>query len=145
MNYIDVINTIKADLEAIPLINRVQNEDLDHLDIDKASVYPLAAFYVSNFGLNSPTNKFTVNLLVMDILDINNETKEDNKDFIWNQSLAVLNNFVSRLRRGDLFADRLQLDDADIIAEPFTDRFDKGLAGMGISLSLNVPNEMTIC
>lgn len=145
MNYIDVINTIKTDLEAIPLINRVQNEDLDDLDIDKASVYPLAAFYVSNVGLNSPTNTFTVNLLVMDILDINNETKENNKDFIWNQSLAVLNNFVSRLRRGDLFADRLQLDDADIIAEPFTDRFDKGLAGMGISLSLNVPNEMTIC
>lgn len=145
MNYIDVINTIKTDLEATPLINRVQNEDLDDLDIDKASVYPLAAFYVSNVGLNSPTNTFTVNLLVMDILDINNETKEDNKDFIWNQSLAVLNNFVSRLRRGDLFADRLQLDDADIIAEPFTDRFDKGLAGMGISLSLNVPNEMTIC
>jgi len=145
MNYIDVINTIKTDLEATPLINRVQNEDLDDLDIDKASVYPLAAFYVSNVGLNSPTNTFTVNLLVMDILDINNETKENNKDFIWNQSLAVLNNFVSRLRRGDLFADRLQLDDADIIAEPFTDRFDKGLAGMGISLSLNVPNEMTIC
>jgi hypothetical protein len=144
MNYLEVINIIKDDLEANELIERVQNEDLDDLDLDKASRYPLAAFYVDNVNLDSPTNAYNVNLLLMDILDVNNATKEDNKDFIWNECLAIVNNFVSRLRRGDLFGDRVQVE-GDVLAEFFTDRFDKGLAGVGVSVTINVPNEMTIC
>lgn len=144
MNYLEIVEVVKDILESNPLIDRVQNEDLDALDIDKDSIYPLAGFYISNINLGSSTNTFTINLLVMDILDVNKEADQDNKDFIWNQSLGVINNLITRLRRGDLFEGRLQVED-EVIAEPFTDRFDKGLAGMGVTISLIVPNEMTIC
>lgn len=144
MTYLDVVNTIKNFFEDSPLIERVVNEDLDGFDLNKAKIYPLALFYVNSVNLAPPINTFTINILVMDLLDVNNETDEDNKDFIWNQSLAVINNFVSRLNRGDLFSEQVQIT-GEVLAEPFTDRFDNGLAGMGISVQINVPNSMTIC
>lgn len=144
MTYLDVVNTIKDFFEDSPLIERVVNEDLDGFDLNKAKIYPLALFYVNSVNLAPPINTFTINILIMDLLDVNNETDEDNKDFIWNQSLAVINNFVSRLNRGDLFSEQVQIN-GEVLAEPFTDRFDNGLAGMGVSVQINVPNSMTIC
>ena len=144
MTYLDVVNKIKEYFENSELVARVENEDLDDFDLKKSTVYPLALFYVQDVPLNSPVNTFTIQLLVMDILDINKETGQDNRDYIWNQTLAIINNFQQQLRRGDLFVEQVQIT-GDVTAEPFTDRFDNGLAGWGVQISIQVPNTMTIC
>ena len=144
MTYLHFIETIENHFENEILIERIQNVELDEFDLDKSTVYPLALFYVENVNLSTPTNTFVLQLLVLDILDVNKETKENNENFIWNQSLAIINNFVSRLRRGDLFEEMVQLS-SEVIAEKISDRFDKGLAGMGATINIEVPNEMTIC
>ena len=144
MTYLDFIDKVKEHFESEVLIERVQNEDLDDFDLDKSTVYPLALFYVENVNIGTPTNTFILQLMVLDILDINKESGENNENFIWNQSLAIVNNFVSRLRRGDLFSDLVQVSD-EVIAEKISDRFDKGLAGIGATINIEVPNQMTIC
>ena len=144
MTYLDIIEKFKAYFEQNKLIARVENEDLNSFDLDKSGAYPLALFYVDSVGLNSPTNTFTIQLLILDILDVNNESDQDNEDYIWNQSLAIINNLQQSLRRGDLFEDRLQLTEV-VTPERFSDRFNGGLAGWGVQFNLIAPNEMTIC
>jgi hypothetical protein len=104
----------------------------------------LAAFYIDSVEITDSVNTFTVQLLVADILDVNKETDQDNQDFIWNQSLATINNFYSKLNRGILSSELVQ-DLDPITLTPFTDRLDKGLAGMETTLSISVRNNMTLC
>jgi hypothetical protein len=144
MEYLELVNTIKAELEASDLIARVENDDIPSIDLKKRSLYPLAAFYVDSVVVSESVNTFTVQLLIADILDVNKETDEDNQDFIWNQSLAVINNLYSKLNRGVLSSQLVQ-DLEPITLTPFTDRLDKGLAGMEATLTIDVRNDMTLC
>jgi hypothetical protein len=144
MEYLELVNTIKAELEASDLIARVENDDIPSIDLKKRSLYPLAAFYIDSVVVSESVNTFRVQLLIADILDVNKETDEDNQDFIWNQSLAVINNLYSKLNRGVLSSQAVQ-ELEDITLTPFTDRLDKGLAGMEATLNIKVRNNMTLC
>jgi len=144
MEYLELINTIRTELESSDLIARVENDDIPSIDLKKRSLYPLAAFYIDSVEITDSVNTFTVQLLVADILDVNKETNQDNQDFIWNQSLATINNFYSKLNRGVLYTQLVQELDP-ITLTPFTDRLDKGLAGMETTLSISVRNNMTLC
>ena len=104
----------------------------------------MGAFYIDSVEVTSNVNTFTVQLLVADILDVNKQTNQDNQDFIWNQSIAVINNLYNKLNRGQLFEDLVQ-EIEPITLTPFTDRLDKGLAGMETTLTISVKNDMTLC
>ncbi len=144
MTYTQITNEIKQYFEGLLLVARVENEDLDGFDLDKSTVYPLVLFYVQNAPLGERTRAYSVQVLVMDILNVNKESGEDNRDFIFNETLEILNSFVIQAKRGELFSELVQIDD-DVVAEPFTDRFDNGLAGWGTTLTITVKNDMTIC
>ena len=144
MEYQELIKVIRDELESSDLIARVENDDIPSIDLKKRSLYPLAAFYIDSVEITNSVNTFTVQLLVADILDVNKQTNQDNQDFIWNQSLAVINNFYSKLNRGVLSSQLIE-DLDPITLTPFTDRLDKGLAGMETTLSISVRNNMDLC
>jgi len=144
MEYQELIKIIRDELESSELIARVENDDIPSIDLKKRSLYPLAAFYIDSVEVTSNVNTFTVQLLVADILDVNKETDQDNQDFIWNQSIAVINNLYNKLNRGLLFEQLVQ-EIEPINLTPFTDRLDKGLAGMETTLTISVKNNMTLC
>jgi len=144
MTYTELTSLLKKELEEIPLISRVLNDDIFEIDVKKRGTFPLALFFVENVELESRTLTYNVNLLIADILDVNNETDEDNKNFIWNQSLEVINSIFSRLTRGDLYGNEIQQITLSTVT-PFTDRFDNGLAGMEVNYAIVVRNDMTIC
>ena len=141
MEYQELIKVIREELESSELIARVENDDIPSIDLKKRSLYPLAAFYIDSVEITNSVNTFTVQLLIADILDVNKQT---NQDFIWNQSIAVINNLYNKLNRGLLFEQLVQ-DLEPITLTPFTDRLDKGLAGMETTLTISVKNNMTLC
>ena len=144
MEYQELIKIIRDELESSELIARVENDDIPSIDLKKRSLYPLAAFYIDSVEITNSVNTFTVQLLIADILDVNKQTNQDNQDFIWNQSIAVINNLYNKLNRGQLFEDLVQ-EIEPITLTPFTDRLDKGLAGMETTLTISVKNNMTLC
>ena len=144
MTYLELINIIKTELNNSPLIERVINDDLFEIDVKKNGAFPLALFFVEDVQVESRTLTYNVNLLIADVLDINKSEDQDNKNFIWNQSLEVIKNLYDKLSRGNLFENNLQQITIST-ATPFTDRFDKGLAGMEVNFAIVVKNEMTIC
>lgn len=143
MTYLELTNIIETQLLASPFIERVENDDLAKFDKDKYTVYPMAAFYLANVDISERVNTYQFNLLIGDILDVNKETKEDNRDFIWNMAIEVINRLVSDFRRGTLSDTPFEIETPSLT--PFTDRFNKGLAGMETTLNITVRNDMTIC
>jgi len=144
MEYLELINTIRTELESSDLIARVENDDVPDIDLRKRSSYPLAAFYCGGGSLAPNIIIYTVQLFVADVLDVNNETDQTNEDFIKNQSLAVVNNLYTKLNRGILFVELIQ-SEGNTPFDFFSDRFDKGLAGVEVTLEITVKNEMTLC
>lgn len=143
MTYLELVNILKTELLSSPFIERVENDDVPEIDLDKTTIYPMAAFYLENISLPGRINTYNIPLLVADILDVNKETDQDNRDFIWNQSILVISRLVEKLRRGELSQTPIEIGDVSLT--PFTDRLDKGLAGMETVLSITVVNDMTIC
>ena len=144
MEYQELIKVIRDELEASDLIARVEKSDRPDMDLKKRSLYPLAAFYCGGGGLATNVVRYTVQLLVADILDINKETDQDNEDFILNQSLAVVNNLYNKLNRGVLFTELVQSEE-ETDFDFFTDGMDKGLAGVAVTYKITVKNNMTLC
>ena len=144
MEYQELIKVIRDELESSELIARVEKSDIPDVDTRKRSFYPLAAFYCGGGGLATNVVRYTVQLLVVDILDINKETDQDNEDFILNQSFAVVNNLYNKLNRGVLFTELVQ-SEKETDFDFFTDKTDKGLAGVEVTFEITVKNEMTLC
>ncbi len=143
MTYLEVVKILKDYFETSPLVERVENDDIPSIDLDKTSLYPLVQFYLENVNLSGKVNQFNIPLFIADILDVNKESDQDNRDFIWNQSLSVINNLVEQLRRGDLSQTPIEVNNP--VVTPFTDRLDKGLAGMETVIEITVKNDMTVC
>jgi len=93
-------------------------------------------------------------LICMDVID---ETKENpraqaepfygtsNVQDILNTQLAVINDVVQELRRGQLYSDLYQLDGTPT-CQPFTERFENLLAGWTATFDVLLANtEISIC
>lgn len=145
-----ITQAIKAELENDPSINTVSFGDITELDLRKQTMFPLA-----HIMLNSVTNRdnvlvYNLSIFAMDLVDVSkSETADwfkgnDNEQDVLNTSLNVLNKLATKLRKGALFLDRYQLD-ADVIFEPFVERFDNSLAGFVGTFDILVTNDIDIC
>ena len=152
-NIYDIISTIKNFLEGLPRINKVTFWDLMEVALDKTSMYPLTHFAISQSTITSNTINVTVDLLFMDIVDytkdINTDDKGDRQDAtnlvdVYNTQLQMANALISELRRGDLYRDKFQLV-GDPVCTPFKDKYENELAGWSVTLSINMPNNISIC
>lgn len=145
-----ITQAIKTELENDPSVNTVSFGDITELDLRKQTIFPLA-----HIMLNSVTNRdnvlvYNLSIFAMDLVDSSKSETEDwfkgndNEQDVLNTSLNVLNKLTTKLRKGALFLDRYQLD-ADVIFEPFVDRFDNALAGFVGTFDILVTNDVDIC
>jgi hypothetical protein len=152
--FYNITTTIQEQLLLDKNVKTVTYGDLMDVDLDKQTIFPLSHFNVSNATLNSNVWAFDFNLICMDIVD---ETKNfrtrdsdgafrlnTNEQDIWNTQLAVGNRLMEILRRGELYVDKYQLTGSPTM-QPFTDRFENKLCGWSIALTIEIPNDMTIC
>jgi len=141
---------IKDELEADPSINTVSFGDITELDLRKQTMFPLA-----HIMLNSVTNRdnvlvYNLSVFVMDVVDTSkSQTADwfvgnDNEQDVLNTCLVVINKLATKLRKGALFINKYQLD-ADVVFEPFVERFDNSLAGFVGTFDILVTNDIDIC
>lgn len=141
---------IKDELEADPSINTVSFGDITELDLRKQTIFPLA-----HIMLNTVTNRdnvlvYNLSVFVMDVVDTSkSQTTDwfvgnDNEQDVLNTCLVVINKLATKLRKGALFINKYQLD-ADVVFEPFVERFDNSLAGFVGTFDILVTNDIDIC
>lgn len=148
--FYDILDTLKTELRASPSINTVSFGDITDIDLDKTSMFPLAHIIMPSVQYRGSVLVFDVNIFFADIVDYNKVTSSfddfygsDNLHDIFNTQLQVVNTLVSRLKRGDLFASKYQLDGEPTIS-PFKEKFTNELAGWDISMSIVMPNTVAI-
>ena len=133
----DVLDKVREILENDALIHKVTEGDLFEVDLSKQTIFPLAHFMLGN--VTQGVNTLTVEMSVMfaDVIE------EDDSNYVdvWNRTLTSARRFVEILRR----TDNLFVSAADVIHEPFRDRFHNKLGGFMTTVDIIVPNETTIC
>ena len=147
--YYDILNTIKAQLEADVFVNTVTQGDIFDVDLTNQTIFPLSHVMVNSVNRESNTLRFSVTVMCMDIVDKSKEETtdifrgNDNEQDVLNTQLAVSLRMLEIFDRGDNV--RTFRIDGDPTIEPFTERFENYLAGWAVTFDILVPNDMTIC
>jgi hypothetical protein len=150
----DILTKIKEHLEADVSINTVTFGDILEVDLNKQTIFPLAHMMVENATISSQVNTFSISLLLLDLADVNKGNAKDasgipfrgvaNEQDILNTMFVVCNELVQYLKRGDLFADKFQLE-GDPSCQPVMDKYENLLVGWSLTLNIQTPNNTTIC
>jgi len=150
MNYFDIIDKLKTHFDSDALVNTVTQGNLFDIDLSKQTIFPLVHIIVNTASLEGNVVRYNISILAMDIVDITKDEEEnkfdgnDNELYVLNTQLQVLTRCYELLLRGDLWADKFQID-GNPTCEPFVDRFENKLAGWTMTTDILIPNGMTIC
>lgn len=152
-----ILEKVNEYLSAHPLINNVSFGDIDDIDLRKQTIFPLAHVIVRDAqfqGQYFNTVVFTLDILVMDIVDVDkNDIRteadpfygQDNLQDVLNSTLVVLNSLTQDLVKGDLYTEMYQIDGVPSCV-PFLDRFENKLAGWLMTLTIKTANtEISVC
>lgn len=148
--FYNVLEKIKDTLDAEPFVNTVTYGNIDDVDLNKQSIFPLSHIIVNNTTVQEKTLTFNISVLAMDIVDVSKKKTtdvfrgNDNEQDVLNTQLALLTRLSAALKRGDLYIEKYQLS-GDVSCEPFVDRFENKLAGWTATFDVLVQNDMTIC
>jgi len=149
----DIIKTIKTHLREHPIVNTVTFGDISNVDLNKTTMFPLSHFLLQQSTITNNTIQVNLSFLFLDITSKSNDFNSndlggretgDNLIDVYNTQLQIANDLISELRRGDLFSDKYQLV-GDPICTPFSDRFEHELAGWSVDITINIPNNISIC
>jgi GTP cyclohydrolase III len=152
--FYDITTKIKDTLEAHSQVNVVTTGDVYDVDLNKQTIFPLSHIMVNQASFEGQVVRMSISIICMDLVD---ETKENPRDQaepfyginnvqdILNTQLAVINDVVQELRRGQLYSDLYQLD-GNPTCLPFTERFENLLAGWTASIDVLLSNtEISVC
>ena len=152
--FYNITQKIKETLEANSQVNVVTTGDVYDVDLNKQTIFPLSHIMVNQASFEGQVVRMSISIICMDVVD---ETKENpraqNEPFygtnnvqdILNTQLAVINDVVQELRRGQLYSDLYQLD-GNPTCLPFTERFENLLAGWTANIDILLSNtEISIC
>jgi len=152
-NIYDVIATIKTFLRDHPIVNSVTFGDIFQVALNKTEMYPLSHFSLGETVMTSNTVRVSLDFLFLDVVNYDKDydgtdkgNREDNSNLIdvYNTQLQIANALISELRRGDLYRTKYQLV-GDPVCSPFKDRYEHELAGWGVTITIDLPNNLSIC
>lgn len=141
---------IKNELLSDPSVSTVSFGDITDLDLRKQTIFPIAHLMVNSVTNRGNVLAYNMSIFVMDVVDTSkSETTDwfvgnDNEQDVLNTCLNVINKLTGKLRGGTLFLNKYQLD-ADVVFEPFVERFDNSLAGWVGTFDILVTNDVDIC
>ena len=148
--YYDFTKAFHDFLISDQLVNQVTKGSLDKITNAKKDMYPLAHVMIDNGAFESNTIRFSITLIVMDIVDY---TKEDlthlyygnnNEDDIHNQTLMICQRAFEDMRRGQM-SESYSIESETATFELFTERFTDDVAGCTMTFDVTMANQMTIC
>jgi hypothetical protein len=152
--FYNITKTLKDTLEAHSQVNVVTFGDIFDVDLNKQTIFPLAHIMINQATIEGQVVRVNVSLMCMDVLDETKENPRDqnepfygtnNEQDILNTQLAVINDVVTKLRKGTLYTDLYQLD-GNPTCIPFSERFENLLVGWTATFDVLLPNnEISIC
>ena len=149
----DIIEKVKTNLRANPIVNTVTFGDISQVDLNKTTMFPLSHFLLGNAQMTEHTIRLTLSFLFIDVVDYSKEfnsndegNRQDDTNLVdvYNTQLQIANEMISEFRRGDLYREGFQIV-GEPICEPFKDRFENELAGWSVDLTLDVSNNISVC
>lgn len=146
----NILESIRQELSSNVLMNTVSFGDLTEVDLNKTTMFPLSHIIMEQSTIRSNVLLFDLRIIIADVVDISNK-KESSDEFYGNDNLQdVLNSMyvvaqraAASLYRGDKYRDLFRIED-DPILEPFMDRFQNLLAGWEMTMTITVPNTVSI-
>lgn len=137
-----VYNKIKETLEAMPFVSVVTEGLGDEIDLGKQTIFPLSHMVFVNASPQDNNVQFQLDIYCMDIVDIS-DNGENNRRDVYNTQYNVLLRLFEDLRRGSLWDDKLEIVSMDMT--PFEQAYENYVAGWRATVTLLIPNHMTIC
>jgi hypothetical protein len=152
--FYNITKTLKDTLEAHSQVNVVTFGDIFDVDLNKQTIFPLAHIMINQASIEGQVIRMNVSLMCMDVMDETKENPRDqnepfygtnNEQDILNTQLAVINDVVTKLRKGTLYTDLYQLD-GNPTCLPFSERFENLLVGWTATFDVLLPNnEISSC
>jgi hypothetical protein len=152
--YYNVLNYFKTIMKNHPSIQSVTYGDVDTIDDKQYTEYPLGNVLITDSRFETSTTTFTVQLTIADKQkNLNNESSGstnaqtipfygvDDMVDIHANTLAVLNDLTAYTQRG---VQGFEVN-GDIVCQPFSDRFNNGLAGWVATFELTTHNDKNRC
>ena len=143
-----ILEKTKEVLEADIDVNTVTYGDITQIDLDKQTIYPLSHVMLNNVTSNEQVLRFNISIIAMDIVDVTKEEDDgyerSNEQDVLNTQLAVVNKVIQKLRIGNLYRDKYQVE-GDVTLEPFTDRFENQVAGFVATFDIITDNDVDVC
>jgi len=131
--------------------NTVTFGSIDETQLQKTNIFPLAHFNISEIEFNGTTMNITIQVMCLDIIDEDKKydqsfTNATNFQDVLNTQAFVVNHLVDSFRgsRGYL-ADKQYVLVNEPIAELLQEKFESNLAGWGVDITIQVPNDISIC
>ena len=150
-HFYDILDKLRDELLLSPSVNTVTYGDIEDVDLDKTTMFPLSHLLMDSVNYNGQTVTFNIKLLCADIVDYNKEKSNfelfygnNNLQDVFNTQFQVINTLISKLMRGDLFEANYQVT-TQPSAQPFKERFSNELAGWSTDISIEIPNGISVC
>ena len=144
-----LLETLKNSLLQNSNVKTVTTGDISQIDLSKQTIYPLSHIIVNSATNSGQVMSFNVTVLCMDKVNqlkteqvdpFNNEAEHT----VLNTQLAVSNKLYKDLYSGQLRLNGYQVDE-DASIEFFFDRFENILAGVAMTLTVQLNNDLNIC
>tara|TARA_R110000824_G_scaffold62576_1_gene165579 strand:+ start:443 stop:910 length:468 start_codon:yes stop_codon:yes gene_type:complete len=147
--YYILLETLKNSLLQNSNVNTVSTGDISQIDLSKQTIFPLSHIIINSATNSGQVMTFNVTVLCMDKVNqlkteqvnpFNNEAEHT----VLNTQLAVSNKLYKDLYSGQLRLDGYQVDE-DASIEFFFDRFENILAGVAMTLNIQLNNDLNVC
>jgi hypothetical protein len=152
--YYNTLEFFRQLLSLHPSVQRVTYGDVMEMDLDVFPQYPLANIDISDATFGDKKTTYSIKLMLLDKIhnkentssgSLNQETEDfwkhtDEVDIHAN-TLSVLNDFISFLRRGTTAFDIV----GDVRCVAIKQEYPNNLAGWGADFLIETPNDNNIC
>ena len=141
-NLYQILDDLRELLLASPFTNEVTFGQIDEVDLNKKTNFPLVHLNIEDVVINETTIDFNLNLIACDILDVNKEIAADkflgnnNMQDILNTQLSVVTDVSNFFRRGDLRDNNFMFTEESVLATPFLDDYENQLAGWESTITI---------
>lgn len=140
---------IKKTFELDNLVHTITHGAVNDLDIEKKNLFPLVHIAVVSFEQTEGMIYFNYKIWCMGLRNILKKTstskffKNDNEIDNLNETAAILNKFITRLRlqRHEHDIELVSYSSAEAIEFDFTNILD----GWTIDITLSIPNDVGVC
>tara|TARA_R110002050_G_scaffold165380_4_gene295785 strand:+ start:1212 stop:1667 length:456 start_codon:yes stop_codon:yes gene_type:complete len=149
-SYLRAFDRLEQIIKAEPFNHTVTRGKISDVDLEKQTIFPLAHLMLNNGVITNNTVQLNITMLLMDLVDVSNEAVENifngnsNINYIINTQLALGTRVMRVLQKASINRDDFEVE-GDATFEDFDERFQNNLAGVAITFTVSVHDNMTYC